>query len=503
MHENTSATLLAGFPDESRAGEAPRTQDIVLEQSLDGRTQMATIHGPTSHEPPAPGPAPEYLTTLDVVVQPLLFGRYRYLRELGRGGMGVVSLAHDEVLGIPVALKLVPEAVAHSAEDLDALRKEVLRGIALTHSGIVRVYSFEKDAQTAAIVMEYVDGESLADLKARQPGRCFEPETLRPWLEQLCGILDYAHGEAKIAHRDLKPRNLMLTREGRLKVADFGVASSLSETMAGVSIRSDSSGTPPYMSPQQAMGERPTGGDDLYAVGATLYDLLTGKPPFFRGNIIAQLLQEPPAAMNDRRAELGVEGRPPIPAAWERVVAACLEKDPSRRPPSGAALLQLLDIAPHALVPYAPRPAVPLETLRLDNPVPVQMVAPRVIPPPVVVVCMNPGPALLRRAGGSVASGLVALLTWLRDEVLAWTRRLAYFAMILGAGLALLYAAQAWSRFAPAPKPAARAAAEPAAPAPPAFVPPPPPFHPGPPPGWVPPPGPHPPFGVPPPRGPR
>jgi serine/threonine protein kinase len=292
----------------------------------------------------------------------MLFGRYRPLRELGRGGMGVVLLAFDELLGINVALKLVPEALARCMEDLETLRKEVLRGIALTHAGIVRVYSFERDPTTAAIVMEYVEGESLAELKARQPEGCFDTCDLRRWLEQLCAALDYAHHDARIAHRDLKPRNLILTRDGRLKVADFGIASSLSETTNGVSMRRDASGTPPYMSPQQAMGERPTSADDIYSLGATVFDLLTGKPPFFRGNILAQVIHEPPPRMAERRREFGVVCKRPIPESWEQTVAACLAKDPRGRPANGAAFLRMLtESAPRTLKPALQKPVPPLE----------------------------------------------------------------------------------------------------------------------------------------------
>jgi serine/threonine protein kinase len=379
------------------------------------------------------------ISTLNVVVNPLLFGRYRRLRELGRGGMGVVSLAQDEVLGVPVALKLLPEEISRDTEELESLRKEVLRGIALTHSGIVRVFSFERDAQNTAIVMEYVDGESLAQLKHRQPDRCFDPEVIRPWLEQLCAVLDYAHHEARIAHRDLKPRNLMVTREGRLKVADFGIASSLAETINGVSIRHDTAGTPPYMSPQQARGERPTSADDLYAVGATLYDLLTGKPPFFRGDIIGQLMHEVPQKMNDRRAELGITGRAPIPPAWERMVAACLAKDAAMRPPTGAALLQLLDTPAYALVPYESRPAIPLETLRL-NVVPVERTYPmreaaiveaEILPP----LCKPEGNGFLSSTMRCVGESLGAFFS----ELLLWTRRLAIAAFLIAVFLGVYH----------------------------------------------------------------
>jgi serine/threonine protein kinase len=287
----------------------------------------------------------------------MLFGRYRTVRELGRGGMGVVVLAHDTLLDLQVALKLIPQTVVRDTEGIIDLKKEVLRGMELTHPGIVRVFSFEQDATTAAIVMEYVQGQSLAQMKGLRPSRCFDCEEVLPWLEQLCAALDYAHAEARIAHRDLKPGNLMLTGTGRLKVADFGIASSLSDTLSRVSVRADNSGTPPYMSPQQAMGQRPAHLDDIYSLGATVYELLAGKPPFFRGNILAQLMQEEPVPMTQRRQEFGNLDQGPIPAAWEKMVAACLAKNPEERPQSGAAILELLKNPERAVAlrPQGPR----------------------------------------------------------------------------------------------------------------------------------------------------
>ena len=212
----------------------------------------------------------------------------------------------------------------------------------ITHPNIVRVFSFEQDATAAVIVMEHVQGENLAHKKAQRPNRCFDCEEILPWVEQLCSALDYAHTEARIAHRDLKPSNLMLTSAGRLKIADFGIASSLSDTLSRVSVRADTSGTPPYMSPQQVKGDRPTHLDDIYSFGATVYELLTGKPPFFRGNVLAQVMHEEPPSMTERRAELGVADCALIPSSWEKTIAACLSKHPESRPNSGAAVLAML-----------------------------------------------------------------------------------------------------------------------------------------------------------------
>jgi serine/threonine protein kinase len=262
--------------------------------------------------------------------------------------MGIVHLAKDQVLELPVAIKVVPEDVRRDTEGIADLKKEVLRGMALTHKGIVRVFSFEQDTSMAAIVMEFVEGQTLADLKAAKPHRCFNPNEIEPWLEQLCEVLDYAHTEARIAHRDLKPRNIIVKPDGRVKVADFGIASIITETQARVSVRQNARGTPPYMSPQQASGEAPTALDDIYSLGATLYELLTSKPPFFQGNLIAQVLHEIPPDMNERRRELGIKGLPDIPETWEQTVAACIAKDPKRRPQSGEEVLQRISEDPAA-----------------------------------------------------------------------------------------------------------------------------------------------------------
>lgn len=283
--------------------------------------------------------------------------------------MGVVMLAHDEELNIPVALKLLPDSVSDDTEGITRFKSEVLRGMTLSHPSIVRVHTFERDERHAGIVMEYVAGETLADAKARQGGGCFDCHEIMSWIEQLCVALDYAHGEARVAHRDLKPRNIMLTPEGRVKIADFGLASLLSESLTRVATSPNAVGTPPYMSPQQVLGKPATRVDDIYALGATIFDLLTGRPPFFRGDVFAQVLHEEPCSMAKRRQELGVTGKNEIPRTWERAVAACLSKEPEARPASGAALLAMLREAETVPIPIirVKRPEQPSPTRKASQ----------------------------------------------------------------------------------------------------------------------------------------
>lgn len=282
-------------------------------------------------------------------LQPLLFGRYQVVRQLGRGGMGVVLLAVDSELKVPVAIKVIPKEVAHDDGALLELRKEVLAGQSLTHPGIVRIHNLERSGSEAGIIMEFVEGPTLAQQKIKQTDECFNPDQILPWIEQICAALDYAHTSARIVHRDLKPQNLMLREaSGEVKIADFGISATLSDTLVRSTGAELTSGTPPYMSPQQTCGERPSHLDDIYSLGATIYDLLTGRPPFFRGNIPLQVMEMAPPAMAERRAELDVLSKRGIPNHWETTVAACLDKDPKKRPASAGEVARLLKGTPVA-----------------------------------------------------------------------------------------------------------------------------------------------------------
>jgi serine/threonine protein kinase/Tfp pilus assembly protein PilF len=262
-----------------------------------------------------------------------LFGRYTLIKILGRGGMGIVWLAHDEELERDVALKFLPDLIIHDAAVLSDLKRETRRCLELTHKNIVRIYDFVHDERSGCISMEYIDGDTLSSLRCDKERNVFETAELTDWMSQLCDALDYAHNHAKIIHRDLKPANLMVNQRGELKVADFGIARTLGDSMSVITMAGGRSGTPSYMSPQQLEGERGTHLDDIYSLGASVYELLTSKPPFYVGSIDRQIREKIPPSMMKRRKEFEIEAEP-IPAVWEEWVAACLAKDPGRRPQS-------------------------------------------------------------------------------------------------------------------------------------------------------------------------
>jgi len=287
---------------------------------------------------------PDFDATL-VALQPgqTVFERHTLIRQLGRGGMGVVWLARDEKLEQEVALKFLPEVVALDAEAVRDLKRETRRALRLTHPRIVRIYDFIDDSRCAGISMEYVEGRTLASMKLDAASGCLSVAQLAPWVQQLCEALEYAHTEAQIVHRDLKPANLMLDAKGALKVADFGISATLSDTTTRASKQASSSRTPVYMSPQQMMGEKPAATDDIYSLGATLYELLTGKPPFYSGNVLLQVQNKVPPSLAARRVELGVESAEAIPIAWEETIAACLAKQSEDRPQSAAEVWKRLN----------------------------------------------------------------------------------------------------------------------------------------------------------------
>jgi len=273
-----------------------------------------------------------------------VFGRYTLIRVLGRGGMGIVWLARDEELERDVALKFLPDLMIHDHALFDQLKREAKRCLELTHPHIVRIHDFVQDERSGGISMEYIDGETLSNLRAEKEQRVFEPDEIATWTGQLCDALDYAHNRANVIHCDLKPANLMVNQRGDLKIQDFGIARSLTDPVSRLTVEQGRSGTLVYMSPQQLNGERSTHLDDIYSLGASIYELLTSKPPFYSGNIDRQICERVAPSMTERRKELDIEPAL-VSKIWEDAVAACLAKDPSRRPQSAAEVAQRLQLA--------------------------------------------------------------------------------------------------------------------------------------------------------------
>jgi serine/threonine protein kinase/Tfp pilus assembly protein PilF len=274
-----------------------------------------------------------------------VFARYTLVKILGRGGMGIVWLARDEELERDVALKFLPDLMIRDHAVFDQLKRETKRCLELTHPHIVRIHDFIHDERSGCISMEYIDGETVSNLRAEKEKKVFEPDEIAAWTSQLCDALDYAHNRAKVIHCDLKPANLIVNQRGDLKVSDFGIARSLDDSVSRLTMEEGRSGTLIYMSPQQLNGERCTLLDDIYSLGASVYELLTSKPPFYSGNIDRQIRERVAPSMTERRKELDVEPAL-VPQVWEDAVAACLAKNPSRRPQSAAEIAQRLQLAP-------------------------------------------------------------------------------------------------------------------------------------------------------------
>jgi Protein kinase domain/Concanavalin A-like lectin/glucanases superfamily/Domain of Unknown Function (DUF1080) len=280
-------------------------------------------------------------------------GRFRLMRQLGRGGMGVVWLAFDERLQEAVALKFLPPEVAADAMALDDLRRETRKSRRLTHPNIIRIHDlYEAPDEPAFISMEYVEGSNLTALRLENEQRCFTWAVVAPLALQLCQALEYAHGE-KVVHRDLKPANVMLDGDGRLKLADFGIAGTISDSASRISARFSTSGTLAYMSPQQMNGERPSVKDDIYSLGATLYELLTSRPPFNGGDIPYQVRNVAPTPMTERLAEFEITNA--IPGSASALIMACLAKEAAQRPQSARAVMERIqssyegDVSPAGL----------------------------------------------------------------------------------------------------------------------------------------------------------
>lgn len=288
-------------------------------------------------------------------------GRFSLLREVARGGMGVVWLAHDERLMASVALKFLPDKVRSNPAALTELRYETSKSRMLSHPNIIRIYDlYEAPDEAAFISMEFVDGPNLWLLRSQQPGRVFPWEYVKPIVRQLCAALDYAHSE-KVIHRDLKPGNMLLDDRKRLRLADFGIASWDMEFTTNEG-RRRTSGTPSYMSPQQIEGHGARVTDDIYALGATLYELLSGYPPFYQNDVIYQVCHVLATPLSERLADLEVDND--VPAEVAAMIMACLSKEPEKRPQSARAVAEWISYAERVALPapgFVPMVFVPNE----------------------------------------------------------------------------------------------------------------------------------------------
>ena len=361
----------------------------------------------------------------------LLNNRYQLESRLGGGGMAVVYRARDLMLERTVAVKVLREDYSNDPAFRERFRQEAKAAANLSHPSIVTVHDFGLDAGKLFIVMEYVPGTDLKTLQQTR-GR-FSVEEAVPLLIQACAGIGYAH-RAGLVHCDVKPQNMLVTPDQRLKVTDFGIARALA------SIRPDEQasvvwGSPQYFSPEQAAGAAPSPASDVYALGVVMYEMLSGRLPF-TGNTAAELAQmhrsmptPPPRHFN-----------PNIPPALEQIILKVLSKEPSARYRTADQLGRVLmsfnrattvsPVVDAARNPVAPRtplapssqpPAAATVSRPAPQPAPPQAM-PRPIPPPAAQPLPRPsqddplnidwGTWALALLAAIAVLGLAPLWTW-------------------------------------------------------------------------------------------
>src|SRR5215475_6349350 len=262
------------------------------------------------------------------MTQPRLLGeRYELDGVIGRGGMAEVYRARDLRLDRIVAIKTLRSALAHNQTFQARFRREAQSAASLNNPSIVAVYDTGEDLTSGVpvpfIVMEYVDGRTVRDLL--QEGHRLLPERALEIISGVLRALEYSH-QAGIVHRDIKPGNVMVTRNGDIKVMDFVIARAMSDAQATMTQTAQVIGTAQYLSPEQARGERVDSRSDLYSTGCLMYELLTGRPPFTGDSPVAIAYQHvrenpvPPSRVD-----------PDVPPWADGIVLKAMAKSPADR----------------------------------------------------------------------------------------------------------------------------------------------------------------------------
>lgn len=254
--------------------------------------------------------------------------RYIYEEVIGRGGMSVVLKARDRLLNRDVAIKLLSQELQAQSEAQNVFLTEARNLARLSHPNLVAVHDICKVEDQVFMVIEFIEGESLGNLIDTVKG--FNETVALQTIIQLSRVVGYLHAHG-IIHRDLKPANAMIRNDGTLKLIDFGLARHFDElNMRGTRVR----GTPAYMSPEQIRGDKLTPACDVYQLGVCMFEVVTGKLPFYKGDVSYSHCHDAPPRANELNED--------ISEALTELIGQCLNKDPAVRPPDGQALLKQL-----------------------------------------------------------------------------------------------------------------------------------------------------------------
>ena len=296
-------------PAHSRKKTSP-----ALDESLETHEDTESSDTPRPAADGLPGPG----------AQPATLGRYKVLKELGRGAMGVVYLGKDPTIQRFVAIKTMRLDEIDDADKLQEIKTRFFREAEstgrLTHPNIVTIYDAGEEQDLGYIAMELLEGTTLKEW-SRKPN-LLPLDKLIATLSTVADALDYAHQQG-VVHRDIKPANIMVTNGDTVKVMDFGIAkmASSSKTQTNIVL-----GTPTYMSPEQIAGKKVDGRSDIFSLGVVLFEMLSGRPPFTADNVSALLF----AIAHNPHPSIKLL-RPDLPPALQQVLNQALEKDPALR----------------------------------------------------------------------------------------------------------------------------------------------------------------------------
>lgn len=296
----------------------------------------------------------------------ILNGRYRLVAQQGSGGMAVIYKATDQLLGRTVAVKVLRPSLTSDPPFVSRFRNEARSVANLSHPNIVTVHDVGNDGQTHFMVMEYVEGQDLKKI-IRTEGLLSIDRTL-DLVIQICAGIGFAH-RAGIVHADVKPQNILITKDFRVKVTDFGIAQALTDTQPNQ--RQDVVwGSPHYFAPEQARGEKPTPASDVYAIGIVMFEMLTGRLPYTGSS-----QQELAMAHLREAVPKVVDLNPSIPENLSKIVYKVMAKDPAQR-------YRMADQLGHILTSYKERSRNRTENSQVAESIPPVAPPPSIPEPP-------------------------------------------------------------------------------------------------------------------------